>query len=95
MVSYYIYYRVRTDISRAVAVATIGRLQAALTRRAGVTGRLLQRADDPQTWMEIYDNVSDAAAFDAALREEVEAARITSLLADDGKRHVERFVPCA
>lgn len=95
MVSYYIYYRVRTDISRAIAVAAIGRLQAALTHRAGVTGRLLQRDDDPQTWMEIYDNVSDAAAFDAALREEVEAARITSLLADDGKRHVERFVSCA
>ncbi|MBS0544822.1 MAG: DUF4936 family protein [Proteobacteria bacterium] len=94
MVSYYIYYRVRDDIPRAVAVEAIGRLQAALARRSGVAGRLLQRADDPSTWMEVYDDVSDAAAFDAALRDEAEAAGITSLLALDSMRHVERFAPC-
>ena len=57
----------------------------------GVQGRVLVRRDDPRTWMEIYENVADTAAFELALAAAVqrhEAARF----AEGGKRHTEPFV---
>ena len=42
-------------------------LQARLRGQTGVAGRFLRKADDPWTWMEIYENVMDPLAFDEAL----------------------------
>jgi len=95
LVSYYIYYRVRPDLAPSAARATLGALQAALARRTGVRGRLLHRADDAATFMEIYDDVSDADRFEDALRDEVDAHRADELLVPGTSRHMERFVPCA
>ena len=57
-----------------------------------VPGRLMQRAEDPATWLEIYEDVDP----DFVARLETAAARhgLAGLIAPDG-RHLERFVPCA
>jgi hypothetical protein len=85
---FYVWYTVRGDL--VAAVATIGALTAAIEERTGVAGRLLVRRDDPSTWMEIYENVTDERTFERVLAEltrEHDALALT----DDGKRHVERF----
>lgn len=94
MLSYYIYYRLRLDKPRADALDTLHAMQEALARRTGIIGRILRNADDPATWMEIYENVGDAERFDVALSEEVEAHRAADLLMPGTTRHLERFIPC-
>jgi hypothetical protein len=87
----YVYYRV----AEPEAAATQRRVEAVLAdvrRATGVVGRLMRRADDAGTWMEVYDPVPDEAAFGAALAA-AEAAQ--GMLASGAKRVVERFVPCA
>jgi hypothetical protein len=83
----YVYYRVRRDSGAARAAVTA--LFAEIETRTGVAGRLLVRADDAATWMEVYEPVARPAAFARMLaacarRHGVEA------LALDG-RHVEHF----
>ncbi len=50
--------------------AGIERLFAALERECGVRGRWMHRRDDPATYMEVYEGVKDAAAFQAVLERE-------------------------
>ena len=62
-----------------------------LARRTRIAARLLVRRDDPCTWMETYEGVTDAATFElemagAVLRHGI--AGIDGL----GVRHVEAFV---
>lgn len=87
--SYYIYYRVAA--SAAPARETVSAMQAALAQEAGVTGRLLRRADDPDTWMEVYEDVADPDGFERALASAVDRFGVRSLLAAGAERHVERF----
>jgi Domain of unknown function (DUF4936) len=89
--SYYIYYRIAPQQAARLADA-VGEIQAAVRDAYGVSCRLLRRADGTDTWMEIYEGVSDAAAFETALRQAVADAGFDSLLAADSVRHVERFV---
>jgi hypothetical protein len=51
-----------------------------------VRGRWLRRRDEPATYMEVYENVSDDRAFEALLEREAAALGL--------QRRVERFV-CA
>lgn len=92
--SYYIYYPVRigmeTDLSR-----TLCNLQSEIAERTGVAGRVLRKADDPWTWMEIYENVRDVEAFDAALKQALERHGLDRFVEEGGHRHTERFVACA
>jgi hypothetical protein len=91
--SYYVYYRLG-DASRAPAVARD--LLAAVKHKTGVAGRLLRKRDDPATWMEIYEGVQDAPAFERSLAECVEATRFISVLQSGSARHIECFEePCA
>jgi hypothetical protein len=85
---YYVWYRVcgATHVARA----TVDRLQDDVAARTGVRGRLLARVDEPRTWMEIYENVADAQAFDDALDEAIAANRANAI-AEAGTRHTERF----
>jgi hypothetical protein len=53
-------------------------------RKCGVRGRWMRRRDDPATYMEVYEGVSDAAAFEALL--EREGAKLGV------PRRLERFV---
>jgi Domain of unknown function (DUF4936) len=88
--NYYIYYRVAAapDEVRATASA----MQAALVEETGVRGRLLHRAGDQGTWMEVYENVLDETVFERELNGAVERFGLRRLLAPGAERHVERFV---
>jgi uncharacterized protein DUF4936 len=55
-------------------------------RRCGVRGRWMRRRDDPATYMEVYEGVTDEPAFETVL--EREGAKLGV------QRKVERFV-CA
>jgi IMP cyclohydrolase len=83
--SYYVYYRV--DPARVPALrAQIERVFAAVEQATGVRGRWLRRRDQQETYMEVYEDIADAQAFEALLARETAALGL--------ERHVERFV-CA
>ena len=85
MTSYYVYYRV--DAARLASVRKeIERVFAAIERSCGVRGRWMRRRDEATTYMEVYEDVADEAAFEALLARESAALGL--------ERHVERFV-CA
>lgn len=85
MTSYYIYYRV--EASRAASLQDqVRRMLGVIEAATGVRGRWMRRRDEPATYMEVYDGVSDEPAFEALLARE--AAQLGL------ERHVERFV-CA
>ena len=89
---YYIYYRLRAGLDMEAARDAVRAMQAGLAARfAGLRPRLLQRTHDARTWMEIYPDVADAAAFEAALEEAVAAHRLDRLLDDGAVRHLECF----
>lgn len=85
MTHYYVYYRAEPARLEELRGA-IGRLLDAVERATGVRGRWMRRRDDPGTFMEVYENVADDAAFEALLARESAALGL--------ERHVERFV-CA
>ena len=85
MTSYYVYYRV--DAARLATVRMeVERVFAAIERACGVRGRWMRRRDEAATYMEVYEDVADEAAFEALLARETAALGL--------ERHVERFV-CA
>jgi hypothetical protein len=91
-VGYYVYYRVALDQSER-ARRVVGSLQEDVRRRTGVHGRLLRRRDDPTTWMEIYEGISDEQAFDASLADAVDRSGFSTLLAEGSGRITEIFGP--
>jgi len=86
---YYIWYRVAGD--PVAARAKVDALLADLFLRAGVTGRVLVRRDDPRTWMEIYEHVADVPLFERELAAGIARHDVTRC-AEDGVRHAEPFV---
>lgn len=88
--SYYIYYRTAAEAAEVREI--VSGLQRILERETGIRGRLMRRADDPTTWMEIYEGVVAGDAFERAALAAVEASGFPRLLAGDARRHVERFV---
>jgi hypothetical protein len=85
---YYVWYRITGD--PAPARGAVNALQHDVAKATGVMGRLLMRSEDPTTWMEVYENVVDAKAFERALAQATSAHGVPTL-APDG-RHLERFV---
>jgi hypothetical protein len=69
----------------------VNQLQALVHAATGVSGRLLRRDDATETWMEVYEGVADAVAFEAALSHAVSSVKLNTLLADGAQRHTERF----
>jgi hypothetical protein len=90
--SYYIYYRVKPEQAADVRSAVI-ELQRSLAEKIGVTGRLLCRRDQPDTWMEVYENVGDADAFEALLANELERLKFQDRLGAGSSRQLEVFRP--
>jgi hypothetical protein len=83
MTHYYVYYK--------VTPAQLNRLRAGvrvvfetIEKQCGVRGRWMHRRDDPTTYMEVYEDVKDVAAFEALL--EREGAKLGI------QRKLERFV---
>jgi hypothetical protein len=83
MNSYYVYYKVAPEELPAVRRG-VQALFASIEKQCGVHGRWLRRRDDPATYMEVYEDVKDVAAFEAAL--EREGAKLGV------PRKVERFI---
>ena len=86
---YYIWFRVNGDLQQARSA--VAALKADLNVRTGIAGQLLQGRDNPRTWMEIYENVTDAAAFERELEAAV-ARHGVARFAENGRRNVEAFV---
>ena len=83
MTHYYVYYKV----SPGELARLRGLVQAmfrTLETQCGVRGRWMHRRDDASTYMEVYEGVRDAAAFEALL--EREGAKLGV------PRKLERFV---
>jgi hypothetical protein len=86
--SWYVYYPAPTQPD---ALPRLRAMQRTLEAAAGVRARLEARTDATRpTWMEVYENVADGAAFGVRLDGAVAALGITGLAQD---RHVERFRP--
>jgi hypothetical protein len=82
---YYVYYKIAPGEVEEFRTR-VSRLFEALERQCGVRGRWMRRRDDPATYMEVYEDVKDPAAFEAALAREGEKLGV--------QRKLERFV-CA
>lgn len=96
----YLYYRLRADIDACIARTRVRAMQAELARHTGIDGRLMRRADDAGTWMEVYEGIADRAVFVHALESAAAAHGLADLLEAGGARHLECFIekdtnPCA
>ena len=90
--SFYIYYEVNAHNEDQVRTA-VQALQRSIAGATGVQGRLLCRRDKTQTWMEVYEGVPDAAAFQTILDSETQRLRFAELLAPQSRRMTELFRP--
>ena len=80
---YYVYYKISPDQISQLRDA-VQNLFTTIEMQCGVRGRWMRRRDDPSTYMEVYEEVKDAAAFEALL--EREGAKLGV------QRKLERFV---
>jgi Domain of unknown function (DUF4936) len=87
--SFYVYYRV-APLQQAATQTAVLQLFALMQAQTGVAGRLQCRLDDATTWMEIYEGVADAEAFNSALQRNAEACGLQTL-PGDAQRVIERF----
>jgi len=83
--NYYVYYKLTPDRLKD-ARGQVEALFQGVEKACGVRGRWMHRRDDPSTYMEVYEDVKDEAAFEAVL--EREGAKLGV------QRKLERFV-CA
>ena len=82
--NYYVYYKI--DAAHVADLrARVETLFATIEKQTGVRGRWMHRRDDPSTYMEVYEGVKDAAAFEALLEREGVKLGVP--------RKLERFVP--
>lgn len=81
--NYYVYYKLQPEQVETVR-PIVQSLFAKIEKQCGVRGRLMRRRDDPATYMEVYEGVTDERAFEALLEREGAALGL--------QRHVERFV---
>jgi uncharacterized protein DUF4936 len=88
---FYVWYTVTSE--RAAAVRAVAALIAAVEDATGIAGRVLARRDDASTWMEVYENVGEPAAFERALSALVQRHDVARI--SGGIRHVERFAALA
>ena len=81
--NYYVYYKV--EAGRVPFVGSfVNELFEKIEQQFGIRGRWMRRRDDPSTYMEVYEGVKDAQAFEALL--EREGAKLGM------SRKVERFI---
>ena len=81
--NYYVYYKL--EPARAAEVRrAVERLFESAEQRFGVRGRWMRRRDDPSTYMEVYEGIADAAAFDVFLEREAAIPGV--------ERRTERFI---
>lgn len=87
---YFIYYRIAPEqISRIESA--LQRMQLEIEAQSGIMGRLLKKSDDPNLWMEVYENVPEDLAFEEILSRAAAQSGLANLLTVGEKRHVECF----
>lgn len=83
--NYYVYYKVPPEKVEGLRPG-VEALFSLVEKQLGVRGRWMRRRDDPATYMEVYEGVTDEHAFEALI--DREGAKLGLA------RRVERFV-CA
>ena len=94
--AYYIYYRVAPGTA-AAARDRVRAAQADIATAMPVSARLLEKRDEPELWMEVYEGISDADGFERALTAAVQKHDLARLVRPGTARKIECFVvlPCA
>jgi hypothetical protein len=69
MTHYYVYYKVAPEQLNRLREA-VHRLFRDIEKQCGVRARWMRRRDDPSTFMEVYEGVLDAPAFESLLERE-------------------------
>ena len=67
--NYYVYYKIAPDRLAELRPAVQG-LFKTIESKTGVRGRWMRRRDDPTTYMEVYEGVTDEAGFEELLERE-------------------------
>ena len=91
MQHWFVYYKLDQDAVRELE-PRIRAMQQALHAATGVQARLMQRADrerDTTTLLEVYERISEPAAFEAALAGALARADLPATLS--AQRRTERF----
>ena len=81
--NYYVYYKINPAQLRQLW-PLVQKLFLDIEKQTGIRGRWLRRRDDPTTYMEVFEDVKDEAAFEALLESEGEKLGV--------QRKVERFI---
>ena len=89
-VAYYIYYRV-DPVAADAARMQVDTLFDRLEQLCGVRGRLLSKRGEPHLWMEVYEGVTNARAFESAVQAEAAALGLEAVLLAGNRRTVEAF----
>ena len=88
--NYYIYYKVPPERVSALR-PMVEHLFSTVEKRLGVRGRWMRRRDDPETYMEVYENVDDQAHFEWELADIADKLKVKEFLEPDTTRHCECF----
>lgn len=86
---YFIYYRIAHEQIPPIESA-VQRMRLEIEAQSGIIGRLLKKCDDPNLWMEIYENIPEDLAFEQILSRAEGQSGLAKLLGA-GERHVECF----
>lgn len=90
MLGYYIYYRVES--ARAAELESrVRAMQAALAADTGIRGRLMRKRGEPLLWMEVYEGVGSAEAFERALERLAREHGVADALQPGSLRRTECF----
>jgi len=81
--NYYVYYRIELARLRQLW-PLVQQVVLEVEKQTAIRGRWMRRRDDPTTYMEVFEGVTDEAAFEALL--EREGARLGV------QRKLERFI---
>ncbi|MBW8457290.1 MAG: DUF4936 family protein [Thiobacillus sp.] len=84
----YVYYRI-DPVQAGLAAVRINTLLETMSPHCSQLPRRLSRCDDATTWMEIYEDIADFAAFVAALNSAVQMIGCAAFTQDE--RHLECF----
>jgi len=90
-VHFYIYYRIATPHGKEARAALTGVMEA-LAKEFAVSGRFLRSRDDPDLWMEVYENVREPLRFEAQLSSLLAQTPFAAWLTPGSARRTERFV---
>lgn len=88
----YVYYKIAPECA-ARAKAVIEVMIAEVARQAGVSSRLLRRDSDPQTWLEVYEPLTDFERLLSTLDAATARHEVARFLQQGSVRVLERFVP--